>query len=210
MRTTPFRPLQRPCSLSGHRFSGGAAIATARALGRIFRTARFNGLLFFGFSPRSSRLAAAILLLPCLLLLAQSPLPQPASTSLRFATIDLFLDSGQSPLAAWQLEFTGKVDNGKVSLVGIEGGEPQAYSKPAYYDPAALAGENGRVILAAFSTAKADTLPTGKSRIARLHVAIKGNENAQPQYTLTIRIAADADGHPIQNAAATAAQGDDR
>jgi hypothetical protein len=110
-----------------------------------------------------------------------------------------------------------------VVLVGIEGGEGgehAAYAKPAYYDPAALAPEGGgRVILAAYSTAK--DLPTGRTRVARLHVMVEGRgaesgKGEEVEFKVDLRVAADAQGRAIEGAGATAAtvtdtsNGDDR
>lgn len=109
--------------------------------------------------------------------------------SVRFATVDIYVDSGDQPLAAYQCELTAE-QNG-VKIVGIEGGEHAAFRDPPYYDPAALM--NRRVILAAFNTG-AD-LPKGKSRVARVHVRIAGD--AEPQYELTLIAAGAPDGRRI-------------
>lgn len=90
------------------------------------------------------------------------------SGDVRFASVDLLIDSGAEPLAAWQLEWSDP--SGRASLVGIEGGEHPAYVEPARYDPRALAG--GRVVLAAFSLSH--ELPSGRTRVARLHLEIRG------------------------------------
>jgi len=116
---------------------------------------------------------------------------QPAlePSSVRFTAIDVHVDSGAQPLAAYQLEFTAI--RGDVKLVGIEGGEHAAFASPPYYDPAALM--NHRVILAAFNTGH--DLPTGKSRVARLHVQISGD--ATPEYQIKLTVAASPDGEPV-------------
>lgn len=106
----------------------------------------------------------------------------------RFAWVDISIDSGSVPLAAYQLELSS--DAGKFEIVGIEGGEHAAFREPPYYDPAAL--KAGRVILAAFSTD--DALPTGSTRVARVHVML---EDAAPHYIATLKIAATADGTTI-------------
>lgn len=132
------------------------------------------------------------------LVLAQVPAPQeavpatrPASepavaAGVRFAATDIYVDSGVTPLAAWQCEF--KAVAGDVKIVGIEGGEHAAFQTPPYYDPAAMM--NNRVILAAFNTGAA--LPTGKSRVARVHVRIAGD--VTPRYELTLTAAASTEG----------------
>jgi len=115
------------------------------------------------------------------------PTSQPG---VRFAPLHIYLDSGARPLAAFQFEL--KATAGQVKIVGVEGGQHEAFSKtPPYYDPAALA--NDRIIIAAFSTQR--DLPRGKTRIATLHLQILGD--AQPQYELKLVVAADPDGKEI-------------
>src|SRR5262245_47301946 len=97
----------------------------------------------------------------------QTPDSAPASqAAMRFVAIDIHVDSKSQPLAAYQIEFW---DSSKVAkIVGIEGGQHAAYREPPRYDPAAL--QNDRVVLAAFNTG--DDLPAGRTRIARLHLAV--------------------------------------
>ncbi len=76
----------------------------------------------------------------------------------RFGAFDLWITGG---VAAWQVEVEGE---GRI--VGVEGGEGEAWREPAYYDPAALAG--GRIVLAAFTTRT--EVPEGRVRVARLHM----------------------------------------
>lgn len=88
--------------------------------------------------------------------------------AVRFEALDVFVDSGLEPLAAWQLELMSRHPD--VQIVGIEGGEHAAFSEPPYYDPKAI--RHHRVRIAAFST---DTsLPQGRSRVARIHVQCTG------------------------------------
>ena len=76
-------------------------------------------------------------------------------TALRFRTVDIYVDSKQQSVAAYQLEWT--TPGGDAKIVGIEGGENPAFKEPPYYDPKAIQHE--RVILAAFSTANVEALP---------------------------------------------------
>ena len=69
------------------------------------------------------------------------------------------MDSGSTPLAAYQIEFTAT--NGIARIVGIEGGAHPAFRQPPFYDPKAIQHEH--VIIASFSTANAADLPTGKT-----------------------------------------------
>jgi hypothetical protein len=85
----------------------------------------------------------------------------------RYRAIDVWVDAGDAALAAYQIEI---VAEGEGTVTGVEGGEPAPFRAPPYYDPAALAG--GRIILAAFTTA--DGAPTGRIRVARIHVMETG------------------------------------
>ncbi len=98
----------------------------------------------------------------------------------RFTTVDIYLDSGDMPLAAYQLQF--KATEGEVKIVGIEGGEHDAFSEPPYYDPEAIQRE--RVIIAAFNTSDASQLPAGRTRVATIHLT-GDRRNVQPQYQLS-------------------------
>lgn len=112
----------------------------------------------------------------------------PATQLPRFTWVDIYADSGDVPLAAYQLEL--RATSGDFKIVGIEGGEHPAFATPPYYDPAAL--QNHRVILAALSTD--DALPTGRTRVARVHVMIQG---PPPTYAATLTVAATASGDEI-------------
>lgn len=91
-----------------------------------------------------------------------------AQTSGGFQVIDIYVNSGDERLAAYQVHV--KAGAG-VSIVGIEGGEHDAFRKPPYYDPKAM--QRNEVKLAAFSTLKRSKLPRGKTRVATLHVFSK-------------------------------------
>ncbi len=107
----------------------------------------------------------------------------------RFEAVDLIMDSGELPLAAWQLEIQSRSPG--VEFVGIEGGDHEAFENPPYYDPQAL--NNDRVILAAFSTA--DELPSGRSRIARLHLQLEGP--GPYEFEMQVNVTATIDGESI-------------
>lgn len=130
----------------------------------------------------------------------QAPPVRPAPpASMRFTTVDIYVDAGTTPLAAWQVEFAAEA--GDVTVVGIEGGAHTAFRKAPYYDPKALKG--GRVIVAAFST-KAD-LPVGRTRVARLHLQVSGAK--KPQYVAKLQAASNRDGQRI-DARVTLKQGE--
>ncbi len=107
----------------------------------------------------------------------------------RFAPLHIYLDSGNKSLAAYQFEL--KAAAGQIKIVGVEGGQHKAFKEAPYYDPAALA--NDRIIIAAFNTGR--ELPTGRTRIATIHLQIIGE--AEPDYELKLTVAADADAKEI-------------
>lgn len=109
-----------------------------------------------------------------------------ASPGVRFGHVDVFVESKDQPLAAYQCEISAAA--GDVTLVGIEGGDHAAFKAPPHYDPRALGRK--RIILGAFNTG-AD-LPRGKTRVARLMVQITGQ--ARPAYEATVQVAASPDG----------------
>ena len=114
----------------------------------------------------------------------------------RFAPLHIYLDSGSRPLAAFQFELkaaAGKPAPAKagVKIVGVEGGQHAAFKEAPYYDPAALAKDH--IIIAAFNTGS--ELPTGRTRIATIHLQIIGE--AEPDYELKLTVAADADAKEI-------------
>lgn len=110
-------------------------------------------------------------------------------SKVRFAPVDIYLDSGSTPLAAYQFEL--KATKGSVKIVGVEGSDHTAFREAPYYDPAALTQD--RIVIAAFNTG--DDLPTGRTRIARIHLEITGE--TEPQYEVKPIVTADAEGHEI-------------
>ena len=106
---------------------------------------------------------------------AAAPIEQ-TNAAVRFKVFDIYLDSDQEILAAYQLEWTD--ESGKAKIVGVEGGDYAAFKVPPYYDPKAMQQE--RVILAAFSTAGAELLPHGKTRVATIHVQLSGDAALDP------------------------------
>jgi hypothetical protein len=119
----------------------------------------------------------------------------------RYRPIEVYLDSGTAPLAAYQLEL---VAEGDAQIVGVEGGAAPAFADPPAYDAKALTG--GRVILAAFSLGDAADLPRGRTRVATVHVRQPG---AAPRFTVRVQAAAGPDGVPITATASLALdQGD--
>ena len=122
-------------------------------------------------------------------LLAQQPAPEEGRS--RFCAVDIYVDSGSTPLAAYQVEFAAT--NGAARIVGIEGGEHPAFRQPPVYDPKALQRE--RVIMASFSTAAAAELPTGKTRVATIHY--QTTDTQPPRFQLKLQTAGDAQGNKM-------------
>ena len=137
-----------------------------------------------------NRVRSILLLLAALL---DASLAQPAATnrSVRFQAVDIFIDSKETPLAAYQLEFS--VRTGDAKVVGVEGGEHPAFKDAPFYDPKGIQHE--RVIIAAFNTTSADKLPKGKTRVATIHLQIAGERN--PDYAVNLETAATLDGRKI-------------
>ena len=107
----------------------------------------------------------------------------------RFVSLPVYIDSGDSALAAYQFEL--KTRTGNVKIVGLENGEHPAFAEPPYYDSAALAKD--RIIIAAFNTG--ENLPTGSTRVVTIQLQVIGDD--QPQYELDLTNAADSDGSEI-------------
>jgi hypothetical protein len=128
-----------------------------------------------------------------------------AQGALRFLPVDILLDTGNKPLGAYQLEIRAR----NATFVGLEGGDPASFKNAPYYDPAALqagaaggggmggGAAEGRIIVAAFSTDDVQKLPTGASRVARLHLAVAGAAADKPDLTTTLVVATDGQGQTI-------------
>ena len=96
---------------------------------------------------------------------------------LRFAAVDIYLTSND-PIAAWQFELSDR--HSAMRVVGIEQGDSKAYDRPPYYDREAVRlGTADRVIVADYSLAGAGELPTGRTRIATIHVTLQGEQSLQ-------------------------------
>jgi hypothetical protein len=120
-------------------------------------------------------------------LLAQQPALEEGRY--RFRAVDIYVDSGSTPLAAYQLEFAAT--NGVARIVGIEGGEHPAFRQPPFYDPKAIQHE--RVIIASFSTAT--DLPAGRTRVATIHY--QTTDTQPPRFELKLQTAGDAQGNKL-------------
>jgi len=131
--------------------------------------------------------ALALILILHAILVADTSGAVPARFS--FEAVEVYLDTGDRPLAAFQFELTDPT--GSARIVGVEGGAHPAFAEPPYYDPAAL--EGGRIIIAAFSTDP--NLPTGRTRIATLHMLTEAGRS--PEYKIKVEVAADTEGREL-------------
>jgi hypothetical protein len=130
------------------------------------------------------KIATLILILACYAI-------QLSAQQASFRAVDIFIDSGNQPLAAYQVAFGST--NGSLRIVGIEGGEHSAFAEPPYYDRQAM--QNDHVIIAAFNTATADQLPHGRTRIATIH--LRAESGRSPAYSLQVNAVATVDGKRI-------------
>ena len=109
--------------------------------------------------------------------------------NVRFMPVDIMIDAGDKPIAAYQFEL--RVTSGSAKLSGVEGGDCEAFKAPGFYDPKAL--NKGRIKLASFNLAKAS--PAGKFRCARLHFMVTGDQ--VPEFEITPVVIADAKGKKV-------------
>lgn len=120
--------------------------------------------------------------------------PAVGSAPMRFQTIDIYVESTE-PLAAWQFELTETT--GAMTVVGVENGDSEAYRRAPIYDLDAVdTGRADRIIVADYSLSDRRALPTGRTRIATVHVRLSGN--AAPDFALNLMAAGNAAGEPIR------------
>ena len=117
--------------------------------------------------------------------------PSTAGKPRRFVPVAVYLDAKNEPLAAYQFRF--QADPSAARIVGIEGGAHPAFHDPPYYDPEAM--QSNRLIAAAFSTNDTEQLPSGKTRIATVHVAVP--KDAALDVKLKLETATDEAGETI-------------
>ena len=123
---------------------------------------------------------------------------QPDLPEVRFAAVDIYLDSSE-PLAAWQFELSEAT--GAMAVVGVENGDSAAFTEAPHYDLAAVAEDRAdRIIVADYSLAEQSTLPTGRTRIATVHVRLSGTST--PAFEVRLIAAGNAQGLAIAAEAA--------
>ena len=116
----------------------------------------------------------------------------------QFVALDIVLDAPE-PLAAWQFELSGT----SMTVVGIENGDSDAFGDAPYYDRYALqSGEADRIIVADYSIAS--DLPSGRIRLATIHVMIDGDT---PEYELKLITATTREGQRLDASITVREQG---
>ena len=111
----------------------------------------------------------------------------------RFAAVEIYLHSSE-PVAAWQFSLNEK--NGLMKVVGVENGESAAFARTPYYDREAIRlGSADKVIVADFSLADENRLPSGRTRIATIHLMLTGT--GEPAYNLYLITATAYDGRVV-------------
>lgn len=89
-----------------------------------------------------------------------------AEGPVRFAAVEVFVDPGSAPLAAYQLEIA--YDRTACALVGVEGGD-RPFAREPYHDPKGLTA--GRIVIADFTS---EAPGRGRIRVARVHLELRG------------------------------------
>lgn len=114
-----------------------------------------------------------------------------AGTAVTFVPVDVYVDVGGGRLGAYQFEVNAK----DATMVGLEGGDSKVFADAPYYDTAALRGN--RIVVAAFSLD--ENLPTGLTRVARLHMMVEGSLRAGelPEMTDKLLVATDGQGRTV-------------
>lgn len=119
-----------------------------------------------------------------------------AADGTRFAAVEVYLDS-TAPVAAWQFEFRNR--RGGMKVVGVENGENAAFHGTPYYDREAVRlGTADRIVVADYSVVERRHLPSGRTRIATLHVVLDGPY--RPEFELDLVTAVGPDGQPVDAA----------
>ena len=120
---------------------------------------------------------------------ATTPTTGPATQPSHFRYLDVHIDPGGAALAAYQIEIESQTGN--MNVVGIEGGEHAAFANPPFHDRIEII--KNRVVIAAYSLAT--DLPRWRTRVARIHVEVRGD--ADPRYTARLIVAGGPGAKPI-------------
>ncbi|MCY3620932.1 MAG: hypothetical protein OXH68_04375 [Gammaproteobacteria bacterium] len=112
----------------------------------------------------------------------------------RFVPVEVILNSPE-PVAAWQFELKDR--NASMKVVGVENGGSDVFQRAPYYDREAVTrGDAHRIVVADYSLAEEDELPSGRVRVATLHLMLAGDAD----FELNLVTATTADGRAIETA----------
>ena len=118
----------------------------------------------------------------------------PASAEVSFRPVDVYVDAGRVALGAYQVQIT--YNKARIKIAGLEGGETAAYRDAPYYDSDGLT--RGRIVVASFVRKGVSdrNVPSGRTRVARLHVQVDSRcpEDALRGMTIRLIVAADMKG----------------
>jgi hypothetical protein len=114
-----------------------------------------------------------------------------AAQAAEFAVFDVFVDSGEQSLAAYQLKISD--ERAAVKIVSVEGGEHAGFADAPKFDPRAI--QRDVIKIAAFSLDPAEMLPRGRVRVASLHVEI--GPGLTPEWKALVEAAAGPKGKKI-------------
>ncbi|MGZ8940622.1 MAG: hypothetical protein ACXW32_15565 [Limisphaerales bacterium] len=108
-----------------------------------------------------------------------------------FAVFDVYVDSGTERLAAYQLKVSD--ERAAVKIVSVEGGEHASFREAPKFDAKAI--QRDVIKIAAFSLDEREKLPTGRVRVASLHVEI--GPGLTPEWMAVVEAAARPGGGKI-------------
>lgn len=108
-----------------------------------------------------------------------------------FAVYEVFVDSGEEKLAAYQLKISD--ERAAVKFLSVEGGEHASFAEAPKFDPKAI--QQDVIKIAAFSLDAAAKLPSGRVRVASLHVEI--GPGLTPEWKAKVEAAAGPKGKKI-------------
>lgn len=108
-----------------------------------------------------------------------------------FVACEIYIDSGDRPVGAYQLEIVA--DRAGAKIVGVEGGDHEQFRGAPFYDPAALNG--GRIVIGSLSLAEGPDLPRGEFRAARVHFMV---DDAETGFAVKVHTAGDERGAVIE------------
>ena len=114
--------------------------------------------------------------------------------SAEFAVFDVFVDSGAEHLAAYQLKISD--EKAAVKILSVEGGEHASFAQPPKFDGKAI--QRDVIKIAAFSLDAREKLPSGRVRVASLHVEI--GPGLTPDWKAVVEAAGGAGGTKISAA----------